>query len=476
MFRNDETCRVFGVTPVENLFITRYLPDADGDFVKVYLYCLYLAQSGAEEIGVPGIASTLSMDAPAVERALRYWERRQVLTRVPGKDVEYSVMHLGHRILSGQKSMPVDMDYVAFSEAVYTLFGDRRKVGPSEIAMAYDWVKDMGLQQGTVLMLLTHCIRERGVQFSFKKYAEKLAVELSEQRFYSPEDAESYFATKKKTHDGARQVLRRFGLRRLPTEDELHLYGRWTEEMGFSDEDILSACAEVVKATNPSFGYLNGVLEGLKARGGKESGVTRQLTEENKLLEETRAMLDMLGVRVSPVAVQGVYARWKSQYSSEMILAAAEKVRSRGGRLEDIEAALAAFQKQGLDSVEKLRAARQKYRALLPFARKMLDACGQQGAPTEHDMSQLSIWLKQFSPDLIEYAATLARGAKQKMPYIDKILSVWRKEGVTTLAEAKARPQAPGARPAREVAAHRYNQREYTAQEMNQSFIDLAEE
>ena len=35
-------------TPVSDIFISEYLIDAQGDYVKVYLYCLYLAKYDKE--------------------------------------------------------------------------------------------------------------------------------------------------------------------------------------------------------------------------------------------------------------------------------------------------------------------------------------------------------------------------------------------------------------------------------------------
>ena len=45
-FSKDFTSNMF--TSVENQFITKYLPQADGDAVRVYLYGLYLCQISAD--------------------------------------------------------------------------------------------------------------------------------------------------------------------------------------------------------------------------------------------------------------------------------------------------------------------------------------------------------------------------------------------------------------------------------------------
>ena len=43
MFERDQQSKTFGVTVIENLFITEYLPSAKGDHVRVYLALLFQA-------------------------------------------------------------------------------------------------------------------------------------------------------------------------------------------------------------------------------------------------------------------------------------------------------------------------------------------------------------------------------------------------------------------------------------------------
>ena len=61
MFEQDESMLRFGVTPVENLFIQEYLPAARGDYVKVYLYALYISAHPKKELSAAEIAQELGM-------------------------------------------------------------------------------------------------------------------------------------------------------------------------------------------------------------------------------------------------------------------------------------------------------------------------------------------------------------------------------------------------------------------------------
>ena len=74
-----------GYTSVENRFISKYLPDADGFFVKVYLYGLYLCQH-AEDFTVFSMAEVLKTTPEKIGEAFAFWEDCdlvQILSRDP---------------------------------------------------------------------------------------------------------------------------------------------------------------------------------------------------------------------------------------------------------------------------------------------------------------------------------------------------------------------------------------------------------
>jgi len=123
MFELDGQSKTFGVTVIENLFITEYLPNAKGDHVRVYLSLLYHCQRNNTDIGIEEIATELGMTASGVEASLRFWERRRLIERLSDNPPSYRLFHLGQRLLTGQDMQGGDLEYISFAEAVYALFG-----------------------------------------------------------------------------------------------------------------------------------------------------------------------------------------------------------------------------------------------------------------------------------------------------------------------------------------------------------------
>ena len=65
-------------TLVANEFLEKYMPKANGDYVKVYLYLLKNQVNG---IDIATIAENLELTEGDVRRALKYWEEQGILTR-----------------------------------------------------------------------------------------------------------------------------------------------------------------------------------------------------------------------------------------------------------------------------------------------------------------------------------------------------------------------------------------------------------
>ena len=60
-------------TAISNYFFDNYMPQANGDFVKVYLYLLRCLTDPSKNVSVSFIADKLNITDNDVERALRYW-------------------------------------------------------------------------------------------------------------------------------------------------------------------------------------------------------------------------------------------------------------------------------------------------------------------------------------------------------------------------------------------------------------------
>ena len=79
-----------GVTIISNIFIDYYMPQANGEFVKIYLYLLRCLNGGQTDLDLTAVADVFSCTESDILRTLRYWESRQ-LVALAGKDTVTSI-------------------------------------------------------------------------------------------------------------------------------------------------------------------------------------------------------------------------------------------------------------------------------------------------------------------------------------------------------------------------------------------------
>ncbi|MBO2516954.1 MAG: hypothetical protein CW338_06735 [Clostridiales bacterium] len=480
MIDTDQKMNIWGTLPVENAFITDYLPGAKGDFVRVYLYALYHSLYLRTEWDTVLAASNLGMEPGDIEAAMRYWERRGLITKISEEPLRYEIHSANQVKQKGRETMGVDEEYVEFAENVYSLFGTRRKVSASEIALAYEWVADIGLPAETVLMLISHMISTRGVNFKFR-LAELVAQNMKNENVLSPEDADLFFRREQEIREGTKAVLRHLGKRREPSEDEMNLYQKWVMEWKFDREAVLNACSETTRAGDPTFAYLDGILSrlsGKEARTGK--AVSRQMADEKQKKKDMRAVLSLLHVDVAEGVFEPFYDAMRALYPQEVVeLAAAEcaaHTRGREARVEKTQELLQAWSQRGLKDEKDVRAYLAEVGEKNKLLRQLFEKMDYAGNPTAADREMLSSWRAMgFDDEILMYAAEQSRTANgSKLRYMDRVLTSWHEDSIRTAAEARSRVKtAPAGRQdagkPKVISGKDYTQRQYTDEEIERA-------
>ena len=91
-------------TTVSDIFIDQYMPKANGEFVKVYLYLLRTTGSGAGIATISEIADHFSNTEADIIRALNYWASEGILQLQSGADGQIMGINLCSLSVSGMQA------------------------------------------------------------------------------------------------------------------------------------------------------------------------------------------------------------------------------------------------------------------------------------------------------------------------------------------------------------------------------------
>lgn len=432
-----EGAALFDSTPIENLFITEYMPDATNSALKVYLYARMLALHPELGGSLQDIAAVLSMDEEEVYRAFTYWENRGLVRRLTDQPPTYAIQPVFYANQSAGN--PLDLEMRAnreFNNQLSALFDDGF-IGQHEINKATEWRDTFKLDQDAIIRLLAYAktlVRSKNPRPSsvFDK-ANKLMKDWSERGIHTLAEVERAIAEDTGEVAIAREILKKLGISRNPSEPDLAYIRCWIKDWGYDKDAILAACDSTTSAQYPTMKYLNSILENQRDEKQKHFGeVAAVLRELNpKSAQPTPDQLD----RYAALIDQG--------FAPEMIrLAAVQCHRLNKERFDDLEWRLSVWRKDGVSTPGEADAYMRQMAALSRELREVFRRAGSEKRPAYGDLQTYRGWKDAYPAELIDYAAECAKGAGGSMAYMEKLLTQWKKDGAATLEQARVQHEA----------------------------------
>lgn len=337
----------FAVTTIPNIFLDKYMPSANGEFVKVYLYLLRSLTSNSN-ISVSLIADSLNHTEADVLRALKYWNQIGLISlsfspenKLTGINIVGPESSTGTD--SGREAVTHDTNYSdIFSSAneaavtsehieepvkpqaapakpavkekhVYTaseletftsdsnieelLFVIQKYIGKTlsssdinSILYIYD---GLGFSVDLIEYLIEYCVTN---SHKSMRYIEKVALSWADENISTVEQAKCNTLLYSKS---CYPVLKAFGLNgRNPGESEKAFIVKWTNSYGFSMDIILDACNRTIQTIHqPSFEYADSILSKWCKKGIHKLDDIKRLDEEYVRKKEAKP------ASISPKAV-----------------------------------------------------------------------------------------------------------------------------------------------------------------------------
>ena len=76
----SDVAPLFSNTDIPDIFFSEYLSQANGDYIKVYLYMLFLSKYD-KDIKVNDLSKKLVLPLKTIQDAIKYWEEEGVLLK-----------------------------------------------------------------------------------------------------------------------------------------------------------------------------------------------------------------------------------------------------------------------------------------------------------------------------------------------------------------------------------------------------------
>jgi DnaD/phage-associated family protein len=147
-----------------------------------------------------------------------------------------------------------------------------------QVADIQDWVTTYGFGVDMVQAIIREGQRQGVTRMN---YLNQIAKQWFEEGVRSPEEAEIHLQRYRKVAGKHKVIIQYLGLNRQLAPAEQALLDKWTEEWGFSNEVVISACTEAIGKRYP-LQYINKILETWKSQGIKTVAEVEQSFIEHK--------------------------------------------------------------------------------------------------------------------------------------------------------------------------------------------------
>lgn len=256
------------VTVLENEFIDRYMPKANGEYVKVYLMLLRHLDESASFPAPSRLADLLECTEKDILRAFKYWEGQGLLEykeeasdRSLQAEVSPSEASLTVAPVSGTDKSVNTRKHGNRKEFKELLFVAEQYLGKTlsatDINAITYFYETLQMSADLIEYLIEYCV-ENGHKSIH--YIQKVALSWHSQDIRTAEQAKTNSVLYNKN---CYSILNAYGIKgRAPAASEIAYIRKWHEEYAFSLEIILEACDRTMNMIHqPNFEYTDSILK-----------------------------------------------------------------------------------------------------------------------------------------------------------------------------------------------------------------------
>lgn len=283
---------LFKNTNIPDIFFTEYLPNASGDFVKVYLYLLFLAKNNSDAKTLD-LSKALSLPIEIIKQALSYWEEQGLILKKQGgyifnnpQIIELHKLYKPKMAVSMDDALENAQKNTYRNKAIETIKNTffQGIISPSWISEIETWFMKYQFDEEVMIALFGYCFDKAKLT---KNYVSAVAKGWSDQGVKSYSDLENYFHKYEKFDKIKKAISKKLGLSRKLTEYEEAYIENWSMNFGYNLDVIELALKKTTSKANPNFDYLNTLICDWHDRGFTTSSQIQTFLKEYKVKQNS---------------------------------------------------------------------------------------------------------------------------------------------------------------------------------------------
>ena len=260
----NELSMLFSSTNLPDVFITEYLSESPGDYIKVYLYLLFLSKYG-KDVKLNDLSKKISLPLQTIQAAIKYCEDAEVITKKGTgyivnniQEIELNKLYSPKITISKEsiQNMEKDKSRSSAIEAINTMFF-QGIMSPSWYSDIDLWFKKYEFDEEVMIALFSYCFNKSALH---KNYVKAVADAWHGNNIKTSSDLEDYDENNEKIKKVKKNICKKLGLSRNLTQYEEAYIEKWLQEYKYDLEIIELALKKTTSKSNPNFDYIDKII------------------------------------------------------------------------------------------------------------------------------------------------------------------------------------------------------------------------
>ncbi len=262
--QNDKSI-IFSSTNIPDLFFSEYMLEANSNFVKVYLYILFLSKHD-KDVKLNDLSKILSIDYPIIQEAIKYWEDKGLLLKKTDgylitdiQDIELTKLYSPKLTSSPEEALKnaENKQRIKTIDDINTQYF-QGVMAPSWYNDIDLWFKKYNFDDAVMFALFGYANDKNALK---RQYIQATADAWHKDGIQTFDDLDRYFVKHEKRTKLYNDIAKKLNLYRKLTVYEEEDIIKWTESYGFSMEIIDIALKNASAKNKVKFEYIDRLLK-----------------------------------------------------------------------------------------------------------------------------------------------------------------------------------------------------------------------
>lgn len=283
---HKERPMLFSETNIPDLFFTEYMAQLPGDYVKVYLYMLFLSKYN-KEVKINDLSRSLSLPYKTISDSTKFLEENGLILKKNSGyimvDIQEATLHKLYKPnleLSPEKVKENSKNKARAKVIEHinnTYF--QGTMGPIWYNQINLWFDKYNFEDQVMIALFDQCFNKKALH---KNYVQAVAEAWGGSKIKTWSDLEKYDRQREKLNKIKSTIAKKLGKRNSLTEYESAYIEKWVCEYKYEMDVIEIALKRTTFKTNPTFEYLNNIISDWHDRNLKTPQEVQEFLEKRK--------------------------------------------------------------------------------------------------------------------------------------------------------------------------------------------------